>query len=166
MDTPATSRKRPASSPLNAQDHQPTVSVASISPPRASRHSQISVVEWQCKNEVSIHRTARYFSIEGGGGGGRNRERKCRIPRISPPALCTKAYVAKGGTYLRDTTVIVPHKPRLHVSCNLDMRQEPGSITVAVRRGAGAKKDSMRFCAIPLWINTGSFISHLVSDTH
>ena len=36
----------------------------------------------QCKNEVSIHRTARHFSIE---GGGRNRERKCRIPRISPP---------------------------------------------------------------------------------
>ena len=29
--------------------------------------------------------------------GGRNRERKCRIPRISPPALCTKAKVAKGG---------------------------------------------------------------------
>ena len=41
----------------------------------------------QCKTEVSIHRTARHFSIEmwGGGGGGRNRERKCRIPRISPP---------------------------------------------------------------------------------
>ena len=42
--------------------------------------------------------------------GGRNRERKCRIPRISPPpppppALCTKAKVAKGGAYLRDTTV-------------------------------------------------------------
>ena len=43
----------------------------------------------------------------GGGGGARNRERKCRIPRISPPppALCTKAKVAKGGAYLRDTTV-------------------------------------------------------------
>ena len=41
----------------------------------------------QCKNEVSIHRTARHFSIEGGGGGGGvyNRERKCRIPRISHP---------------------------------------------------------------------------------
>ena len=38
----------------------------------------------QCKNEVSIHRTAQHFSIEGGGGG-RNRERKCRIPHISPP---------------------------------------------------------------------------------
>ena len=35
----------------------------------------------QCKNEVSIHRTARHFSIEGGC----NRERKCRIPRIRPP---------------------------------------------------------------------------------
>ena len=65
----------------------------------------------------------------------------------------------------------VPHKPCLHVSCNLGMRQEPGSAslpctTVAVHRGAGAKKDSMRFCAIPLWITAGSFISHLVSDTH
>ena len=40
--------------------------------------------------------------------------------------------------------VIVPHKPRLQVSCNLGMREEPGSAslpctTVAVRRGAGAK---------------------------
>ena len=61
--------------------------------------------------------------------------------------------------------VSVRHKPRLHVSCNLGMRQEPGGASlpctiVAVRRGAGAKKDSMRFCAIPLWITTGSFISH------
>ena len=42
------------------------------------------------------------------------------------------------------TLVIVRHKPRLHVSCNLGMRQEPGSAslpctTVAVRRGAGEK---------------------------
>ena len=29
--------------------------------------------------------------------GGRNHKRKCHIPRISPPALCTKAKVAKGG---------------------------------------------------------------------
>ena len=29
--------------------------------------------------------------------GGRNRERKCRIPLISPPALCTKTKVAKEG---------------------------------------------------------------------
>ena len=38
--------------------------------------------------------------------GGRNRERNCRIPRKSPPpTFCTKAKVAKGGAYLRDTTV-------------------------------------------------------------
>ena len=37
--------------------------------------------------------------------GGRNRDRNCRIPRISPPTFCTKAKVAKGGAYLRDTTV-------------------------------------------------------------
>ena len=100
MDTPATSRKRPASSPLNAEAHQPTVSVGSISPPRASRsaptllHSQVSVVEWQCKNEVSIHRTARHFSIEGV----RNRGRKCRIPRISPPLrFVLRLRLQKGG---------------------------------------------------------------------
>ena len=29
--------------------------------------------------------------------GGRNRERNCLIPCISPPAFCTKAKVAKGG---------------------------------------------------------------------
>ena len=66
---------------------------------------KVSMVEWQRKNEASIHRTAKHFSVEGG----RNRERKCRIPRISPPpALCTKAKFAKGGggVYLQDTTVL------------------------------------------------------------
>lgn len=59
------------------------------------------------------------------------------------------------------------------MSCNLilGMCQEPGSAslpctTVAVRRGAGTKKDSMRFCAIPLWTTAGCFISHFVSETH
>ena len=37
MDTPATSRKHPASSALNAEAHQPTASVGSISPPRVLR---------------------------------------------------------------------------------------------------------------------------------
>ena len=37
MDTPATSRKRPASSPLNVKAFEPTCSVRSISPPRARR---------------------------------------------------------------------------------------------------------------------------------
>ena len=64
------------------------------------------MVEWRGKNEARIHRSAKHFSIEGG----RNRERKRRIPRIGPPALCTKAKVAKrgGGAYLRDTTVAKP----------------------------------------------------------
>ena len=35
MDTPATLRKHPASSLLNAKARQPTASVGSISPPRA-----------------------------------------------------------------------------------------------------------------------------------
>ena len=60
-------------------------------------------MEWQLKNEASIHRTAKHFSIEGGC----NRERKCRIPRISPPpAVGSKVKVARGGAYLRDTTVV------------------------------------------------------------
>ena len=55
-------------------------------------------------------------------------------------------------------------------SSDSDM-MKPGSaslpcITVVVRRGAGAKKDSMCFCAIPLWITAGSFISLLVSETY
>ena len=37
---------------------------------------------------------------------GRNRERKCWISSISPPVLCTKAKVAKGGVYSRDTMVL------------------------------------------------------------
>ena len=37
MDTPTTSRKRPASSPLNAEARQPPASVGSISPPRVLR---------------------------------------------------------------------------------------------------------------------------------
>ena len=32
-----------------------------------------------------------------GSGGGRNRERKCRIPRISPPTVFANSKVAKGG---------------------------------------------------------------------
>jgi len=38
MDTPATLQKCPASSPFNAEVHQPTASVGSISPPRNQRH--------------------------------------------------------------------------------------------------------------------------------
>ena len=49
--------------------------------------------------------------------GGRNRERNCRIPRISPPpTFCTKAKVAKGGAYLRDTTVLLVLFYGLHTS--------------------------------------------------
>ena len=62
---------------------------------------EISVLKWQPKNEASIYRTAKNFSIEGG----RNSERKCCILHISPPpALCTKAK-AKRGAYLWDTMV-------------------------------------------------------------
>ena len=120
MDTPATSRKRPASSPLNDEARQPTARIGNISPPRvllsatprALRSAptlppspprrnfytvrfKVYVVEWQRKNAANIHRSAKHFSIEGG----HNRERKCRILRISPPPLrfLFKAKVAKGG---------------------------------------------------------------------
>ena len=98
MDTPATLRKRPASLALNAEARQPTAKAGNIYPPRPSRSApappsrrnsyltvrfKVSVVEWQRKNKTSTHRTDIHFSIEGG----RNRERKCRIPRISPPPL-------------------------------------------------------------------------------
>ena len=86
MDLPAISWKRPASLALNA-------SVGSISPPHVlhsalalppCRNSytvrfKVSVVEWQCKNEASIHRTTKHFSIVGG----RSRKRKCCIPPCS-----------------------------------------------------------------------------------
>ena len=90
----AASRKFPACSPLNAEARQPTASVGSISQPRVLRSAptprrnsytvgfKVCMVEWQRKNEASIHRTAKHFSIEGG----RNRGKKCRIPRISPPS--------------------------------------------------------------------------------
>ena len=37
--------------------------------------------------------------------GGCNHERICCIPHINPSAFCTKAKLAKGGAYLRDTMV-------------------------------------------------------------
>ena len=55
---------------------------APTSLPRSNSYTvrfKVSVMEWQHKNEVSIHRTTQHFSIGwGGGGGGRNRERKHR----------------------------------------------------------------------------------------
>ena len=93
MDTPATSWKRPAFSPLNAEARQPTSSVSSISPLRVLRSSKLlhSLAgsrsswwpEWQRKNQASIHRTAKHYSIEEGGHN--YCERKCCIPHISPP---------------------------------------------------------------------------------
>ena len=108
MDTPGTSRKRPVSSSFNTEARQPTASVGSISPPCVLRSPstplprwnfysvrfKVFVVERQRKNKASIHRTAQHFSIEGG----RNRERKCRIPRISPPLrFVLKLKLQKGG---------------------------------------------------------------------
>ena len=117
MDMPATLQKHSASLPLNAEARQPSASVSSISPSRIlhsampctlhlppsipfpplskllhSLRFKVSVVEWQRKSEASIHRTNKHFLIEGG----HNRERKCRIPCTSLPALFTKAKFAKG----------------------------------------------------------------------
>ena len=97
MDTPATSRKHPAFSLLNAEARQPTASVGSISTLRSATFA-LGLHSPPTNNiGVMLYRK-----------GGRNRERNCRIPRISPPpppAVCTKAKVAKKGAYLWDTTV-------------------------------------------------------------
>ena len=65
-------------------------------PPRRNSYTvrfKVFVVEWQRKNEASIHRTAKHFSIEGGS----NRERKCYIPRISPLRFVLRLTLQKGG---------------------------------------------------------------------
>ena len=106
MYTPVTSRKHPASSPLAI--------FAEMSTPRRYSYTirfKVSVLEWQCKNEPSIHRTCQLFSINRKHVGGRNHERKHPIPCISPPpALCTKAiYGCKRGAYLLDSMVLCVH---------------------------------------------------------
>ena len=50
--------------------------------------------------------------------------------------------------------VVVRHKPRLHVSCNLGMRQ---AYLVLQLLFAAEPGRSLRLCAIPLWITAGSF---------
>ena len=88
MDTPATLRKCPAFSPLNAEARQSTTSVGSISSPRA----------WP---PPRTDNGSCFIGMEGS----IDPERNCRIPRISPPppppppAFCTEAKVAKGGHY-------------------------------------------------------------------
>ena len=85
MDTPATLRKCPASSPLNAKARQPTASVGRISPSRT----------WPpplTNNEVMLYRK-----------GGHNRE------KVTHPAypLCSvlRLRLQKGGAYLQNTMV-------------------------------------------------------------
>ena len=93
MDTPATSRKRPA-----------PASVGRISPPTSPSlkllHSQVQGLHGRmaAQERLCPHRK-NHFSIEGG----RNREKKCRIPRISPPF---PPYGGRGA-YLRDTMPMV-----------------------------------------------------------
>ena len=97
MDTPATSRKRPASSPLNVEAFQPTCSVRSIFPPRA----------WP-----SSPPTMRSCFIGTGGGGGVI-AREIVASRVQIPLrFVLRLRLQKGGgggggggTYLQDTTV-------------------------------------------------------------
>ena len=99
MDTPATSRKRPASSPLNVKACQPTCRVRSISPPRARRCLALG---------PHPPPTMRSCFISTGRGGGGVIVRESVAYRVqAPPPFCTDAKVAKGGAYLRDTTVHV-----------------------------------------------------------
>ena len=53
-------------------------------------------------NEVMLYR----YQKGGGGGGGGVITKEIVASHIqAPPAFCTEAKVAKGGAYLRDTTV-------------------------------------------------------------
>ena len=77
MDTQATSHKCSASLLLNAKGLHPTTSVVTISPPRTRRRPMLGDspclapnFHWQWLNAQK---------------GGRNCERNCRIPCISPP---------------------------------------------------------------------------------
>ena len=93
MDMPATSQKCPASSLLNTEARQPIASIGSISPPHA-------------QSPTPTDNDAMLYSNMWHQKGGQNHERKFHIPHTSPPsAFCTKAKVANGGAYLRDTTV-------------------------------------------------------------
>ena len=96
MDTPVNSRKRPASSLLNAKAHQPTASVGSISPPRA----------WPpppTDNEFMLRKEG-VMAKEIVASQGK-----------APPAFCTKAKVAKGVAYLWDTMIFDFHLRLPHV---------------------------------------------------
>ena len=105
MDTPATSWKRPASSPLNAEACQPTASVGSISPPRASRsaptplkilHSQVQGLRTRggmAAQERSQHPQNRSTFLDWGGVILREMSHR----PYKPPPL----------PFVRDTTVIL-----------------------------------------------------------
>ena len=101
MDTQATSRKCPASSPLNAEAHQPTASIGSISLPRVLCSAMLRALRLAPTvlgtPTPAMRSCFTQIDYVGEALGGCNRKRKCPIPRIDPPALCTKAKVAKGG---------------------------------------------------------------------
>ena len=100
MDTPATSRKRSASSPLNAEARYPTGSVRSISPLCARRSRLRARPPPPTDNEVILYWYRK---------GGRNRERNRRILCISPPPLrfVLRLRLQKGWGLLQDTMVKV-----------------------------------------------------------
>ena len=75
---------------------QPTASVGRISSPRVRRRLALGLHPPLTNNNEVM-----FYWKEG-----RNRERNCCIPRISPPAFFTEAKVTKGGAYLRDTMVM------------------------------------------------------------
>ena len=53
--------------------------------------------------------------------------------------------------------IIVPHKPRLHVSCNLGMRQEPGSASLPCTQLLFAAEPGRRLYAL---------LCHTTVDNH
>ena len=102
MDTQATSRKCPASSPLNTEARQPTTSIGSISLSRvlcsamlcASRSAPTVLGTYS--PPPAMRSCFTQTDYVGEVLGGHNHKRKCCIPSVDPPALCTKPKVAKG----------------------------------------------------------------------
>ena len=89
----------PCSSPLNVKAVPPTCSVRSISTPHARRCLALG------PHPPPTIRSCFIGTGRGGGGGGVI-AREIVASRVqAPPAFCTEAKVAKGGAYLRDTTV-------------------------------------------------------------
>ena len=120
MDMLATSRRRPASSPLNAEIHPSNASVGSISPPHAQPPPPTD-------NEVML------YSIMWHRKGGHKCERKCHILCLYKPTMCFVLRLrlqkrGRGGVFAGDYITYRVSHPYSATSNNWAM-QIPGYAT-------------------------------------